>query len=278
MGIRQRLSRPIPLWVLLVGILTTASVATAITLGPGLFYNRQDFQVQSELGSVQTFRSVVQTVRVFVRSLNGFSGVVSMTVMPSSSNLNAYINVGGAPSTVLLGTNDTLWVTAGSSIIGNYRVTVTGSSSGVSHSTTIPVVVQDFTASASPNSITVVAGQNASARITISGVNGLEGSMYLVAGSTAPFHGPGNFCCATQLSTVSFSNGSDCSALRVSTQLPEGQHNCAYELLPFGESLTANVTITASTQDAGTSWTVYLIAAQNSVLSLPQTVANVTVN
>ena len=76
---------------------------------------------------------------------------------------------------VLLGMNDTLRVDVSSSITGNYTVTVTGSSNGVSHSTTIPVVIQDFAASASSSSMNVVAGQNVSSTIKISGVNGLRG-------------------------------------------------------------------------------------------------------
>ena len=278
------MSRPVPLWVVLVGILTTASVATAITLGPRLFNNRPDFQVQSELSSVQTLRHLTgYSFRVFVRSQNGFSGVVSMTVTPSN-NLNAWIWGGIMPQPptgpiVLLGTNDSLRVDVSSSITGNYTVTVTGSSNGVSHSTTIPVVIQDFAASASPSSVTVVAGQNVSSTIKISGVNGLGGPIYLIAGSTAPGHNPNvNFGYGVQLSNVSFSNGTDCSARLTGQNPPPYTYNCVYKLLPIGGSLTANVTINTSTQDAGTTWTVTMNVEQNSVQGIPQTVASVTVN
>jgi uncharacterized membrane protein len=67
---------------------------------------------------------------------------------------------------------------------GTYTVTITGNSPGLTHSTTVTLVVNpapqpDFTLSASPSTLTVTRGSTGSYTVTIAGVNGFAGSVSL---------------------------------------------------------------------------------------------------
>src|SRR5207302_10191364 len=66
--------------------------------------------------------------------------------------------------------------------VGSYIVTVTGTSSSLSHSATITVTVQDFAISAGPTSVTVLAGVSGTSTITVTALQGFSGIINLTAG------------------------------------------------------------------------------------------------
>jgi hypothetical protein len=134
-----------------------------------------------------------------VNSLNGFTGIVSFTtVVPANlsvGRLAVASNPNLANPLALLGRNDTLFVDVGSSDLGNYTFTITGTSGVLSHSVTLAVITQSLTFTINPDPIRVV---NASApnggsvrtnsTMTVIGVDGFSGNLYLsVYGAVGAF-------------------------------------------------------------------------------------------
>jgi len=107
------------------------------------------------------------TITIF--PLNGFTDAVTLsTVITPSSGLNCTLTpgiiTGGSGSSTLSCTGT----------LGNYVVTVTGTSGALSHYATVyfTYTVQDFTITASPTVVAVNVGQAGNATITMAAVNG----------------------------------------------------------------------------------------------------------
>lgn len=178
-----------PIWLLLVAILVTASVATAIFVAPTFLSPKQDFSLQPVGASLPVWAGPCGSCREFkvrVNSLNGFTGIVSFTTA-APANLNVKLAGATNPNPLaLLGRNDTLFVDVGASNVGNYTFTVTGTSGVLSHSVTLTVIAQSLTFTVNPNPIPIVNATSPSggivttnATMTLTGVNGFSGNLYL---------------------------------------------------------------------------------------------------
>ncbi len=156
----ERLRRPVPVWMLLVGILVTASVATGVFIGPSYLGPKPDFSLQPVQTSGPVFAGAISyrgalVFRIGVTSVNGFSGIVSFSA-PAPAGLDVRVQGIGSPNPVaILGRNDTIDVSVGANNVGNYTLTVTGTSGALSHSVTLMVIAQTITFTANPDLIVI---------------------------------------------------------------------------------------------------------------------------
>jgi hypothetical protein len=133
-----------------------------------------DFAITAAPASQSVTGQGTATYTVGVTPLNGFSGTVSLAVSGVPAGASASFSPNPAS------TSSTLTATVGPSTpAGSYTLTVTGTA-GLSHSTTVTLVVlADFTLSASPATLTVAAGGKGSDVVTIQPLNGFSGSVTL---------------------------------------------------------------------------------------------------
>src|SRR5207245_10746187 len=94
------------------------------------------------------------------------------------------INLGNGLTCTLTPTSVTGWGTSTLSCNGSagvYAVTVTGTSSTLSHSATVTYTIQDFTVAANPTALNFPSGGNGNSAITVTGRNGFAGPVSLTA-------------------------------------------------------------------------------------------------
>src|SRR6266571_1756786 len=139
----------------------------------------QDFNITS-VSSLQVNAGSTGTATVAITSLSGFSGTVALTdAVPSGLACGAII-----PSSIVGSGSAT--VSCGSSISGNYTLTVTGTSNSLSHTVHVILNIVDFTVSAgsvTPASINV--GSIGSSIITVNAVNGFSRTVSLTFSAQA---------------------------------------------------------------------------------------------
>jgi len=93
--------------------------------------------------------------------------------------------------------------------VGNYQITVTGTSAPVTHTTVAELQVSDFTASVSPTSASVAKGGSANFNVSVSPVNGFDGTVGFTCSSSS-----GLISCAfNPASTTVPANGTGTSVL-----------------------------------------------------------------
>ena len=144
-----------------------------------------DFAISASPANLAITAGSSASSTVTLTSLNGFNGTVYLTSQVSPGGLAATLSgvsvslyPGGSGSSVLTVSAST------STPPGSYTVTVTGSSQAVSHSTAVSVTVgssnqPDFTISAIPTSQKVMAGSSATSTISLTSVNGFNGTVTL---------------------------------------------------------------------------------------------------
>ena len=169
-------------------------------------YHVQDFSIAANPASVSTTVNVAGMSTISVGSVNGFSGTVALGVTTNSTNLSCTLS-----STSITGGSGSSTLSCSGSVVGNYLATVTGTSSGLSHSASVVYHVTtaappDFTISASPTSVTVNTGVPGTSIITISSVNGFAGTVALSVTTNST-----SLSCS--LSSTSISGGSGTSTL-----------------------------------------------------------------
>jgi len=149
-----------------------------------------DFSVSVAPPSQTVTQGNSTTYNVVATPANGFSGSIAW----SASGLPS----GATSSFSGTGNSVKLQVSAGASTAaGSYTLTVTGASGSLSHSATATLVVTaaaqaDFAISASPASVSVVAGKSGQSTVSISGSGGFNSGVTLSAsglpsGVTAAF-------------------------------------------------------------------------------------------
>ena len=116
-----------------------------------------------------------RTASVFLASLNGFTGPVSLQV----SGLPTGVTVAGAPALLFLNPDATLDVplviTATKvASIGSFPLTITASSGNRTLSTVLAVHITDFALSASANSLSLRPSQSANVTLSVNSLNGFS--------------------------------------------------------------------------------------------------------
>jgi len=180
--------KPVPLWVLLIGILATASTTAGVILLPSILSPKPDFTMSGlhpmfvqaiqafrpgELGSNQTL--------ITIQATRNFTGIVTVTTW-SSTGVGTVLwdpQTFGAKDQILLGKAGSLILNIKTREVGNFTVTVIASSGPISHTESFPVIVENLTMTSSPSSLTITRGSSGTAEINLSGVNGLSGKMSL---------------------------------------------------------------------------------------------------
>jgi hypothetical protein len=135
----------------------------------------QDYSIIANPASVNVNTGSAGTSTITVSALNGFAGIVTLATNSTSCSVS--------PTSVTGSGSVSLSCTFTST--GTFHVGVTGTSTNLSHSTTVTFVVQDFTVSASPTSVTANAGSAGTSSITVTGLNGFGGIVSLATNSTS---------------------------------------------------------------------------------------------
>jgi len=185
---------------------------------------------------------------VNVSALNGFTGDVSLSV----SGLPSGVTGSFSPNAVTGGSGtSTLTLTASSSVpLGNYSLTITGTSGSLSHSLPANLIVNsslgDFTGTVQPNPQNIIAGNSGSYTITISPTGGYNGSVNL-SHSGLP---PGS---SATLNPTTILGASGSATLTVFTATSTAQNVYPITISatsgPLSHSTAANLGVRSSTPD-----------------------------
>src|SRR5438034_369939 len=178
-----------------------------------------NFVLSTKPSSVTITAGSSVTFALSLTSINGFSGIVSLTTSVSPASLPVTLS----PSSVTLGANQTVTSTLTASTststpTGTYTITIIGTSGSLVNSITIALTVNsppqpDFTLTASPSNLAITAGSSGSSTITLSSLGGFAGTIHLAASISSL--GP---AISLSVSSITLSaGGSGTSTLTVST-------------------------------------------------------------
>src|SRR5438094_3367749 len=173
---------------------TVTGTSGALSRSATVTYAVQDFAIAASPTSVTVFAGTAATSTITLTSFQGFSGVVSLTsTISPATGLTCTLT----PTSVTGSGTSTLSCSGNA---GSYAVTVTGSSSGLSHSATVTFTVQDFAIATSPTAVTLNAGTAGTSTVTITALQGFGGVITLTS-SISP--SAGLICTLTPTSLTS---------------------------------------------------------------------------
>src|SRR2546429_290277 len=154
---------------------TVTGSSGSLSHSAAITYTVQDFTISGNPVSVAVNAGATGTSTIMITGLNGFVGVVSLTTNSTSCTVSP-ITVTGSESSNLSCAFDSA---------GTVHVTVTGMNAGLSHNATFTYIVQDFTLTASPTSITTNAGTAATSSLTVTALNDFGGVVAFATNSTS---------------------------------------------------------------------------------------------
>jgi uncharacterized membrane protein len=209
-----------------------------------------DFSLAASPSTVTVTAGSAASYTASVSPINGYTGTVTLSASGLPSGATASFN----PASISGGSgSSTLTVsTASSTLAGSYTVTITGKDTSGSpiHTTNVtltvnPVLVPNFSLSATPASQTVTAGSNTSYTASVSPVNGYTGTVTLSAsglpsGATASF------------SPASISGGSGSSTLTITTTSSTTTGTVTVTIGGTDGSLTHTTTVSLTVNPGGT--------------------------
>ena len=115
---------------------------------------------------------------VTINPLNGFGGPVSLSItsaLPSGVGYNFIPNQTSTSSSLTITTSST-------TPAGSYPLTITGTGGGLTRTTSVTLVVMDFSLSSNPTSRTVVQGSGTTYAVTINRLQGFAGGVTFSVG------------------------------------------------------------------------------------------------
>ena len=139
--------------------------------------NAPDFTVSANPTSLTVNVAVAGNSTITVAPLNGFANAVTLSVNTNSTNLVCKLSA----TSIASGSGTSILSCTGSTA-GNYLTQVTGTSGTLSHTASVIyhiIGAQDFTISANPTSINIVAGSSGTSTITLTSLNGFSGTVNL---------------------------------------------------------------------------------------------------
>ena len=155
-----------------------------IDAGILLMKNRRylQFSVTPAAGTKTVLPGANTSFSLAVAPLGGFTNSVSLTINGLPAGVTATFNSTSVNLATLnfTATNVLLSITTSNATpVGNYPLTIIGTSGSVSHTNTVNLVVGGFACSASPPAQAVSAGNNVSYTITVTTNSGFSGSVSL---------------------------------------------------------------------------------------------------
>jgi len=202
-----------------------------------------DFTLASGGPTVNILAGSSGTSTLTATSLGGFSGTVSLSVS-AGTGLTATVS----PTSLVLGSGGTATstLTVGSSTIGNYTVTVTGTSGSLAHSVSILVIVSDFSISVNPSSLSLPRGTSGTSLITVTSLNGFTGTIGLSA-TVSPTSGPRTSFSSSSVTLTSGGQGTSTLNMRALHKTPIGSYTITVTGVSgaLSHSVTITVDITA---------------------------------
>lgn len=109
-----------------------------------------------------------------ITSLNGFLGNVSLSASAPSA-----VGVIVADSSVLLGSSATVSMALAASSLGDYTVTIVGSSGSLTHSIILIVHSRDVSVQTTQQSFSIQQGSSVTAQLSFQGLNSFAGNLIL---------------------------------------------------------------------------------------------------
>ncbi|PYT88051.1 MAG: hypothetical protein DMG36_24560, partial [Acidobacteria bacterium] len=134
-----------------------------------------NFAIAASPSSQTVTAGGARSYSVAISPTGGFSGQVTLSVSGLPSGANGSFSPNPASSSATLSVT-----TSTSTLAGTYTLTISGVSGGLTHSTTVALVVNgppDFLLSASPSSQTVTQGGTTTYNVTITAIGGFVGQV-----------------------------------------------------------------------------------------------------
>src|SRR3989454_2643404 len=153
--------------------LTFTGTNSALLHSATVVLSVQDYAITADLTSVKINARSSGSSIITITPLNHFSGTVSFSVS-GTTGLNPAIN-----HTSLIGGSGTSTLTFSSNTAGNYNATIISASGTLTHTITASVQVVDFALTASPTTMTLLAGATGNSTVTITGLNGFTATVSL---------------------------------------------------------------------------------------------------
>ena len=211
---------------------TTQNLPITINIG--------DFTLSLSPQPLQVFPNGSGSYQLTVGSINQFNQVVNLTCsgLPTGATCSTFPGWTRPPTG---STPISIGVQVQSVPVGNYQITVTGTSGPLTHAATAQLQVSDFTAAVSPANAPVPAGGSTNFNVTVSPINGFDGSVSLQCSSSVPVS-----CSFSPASVAVPAGGNGTSVLTVSPSqsVPVG----SYPLTISGTSSQITHTTTAQLQ------------------------------
>jgi hypothetical protein len=150
-----------------------------------------DFSLSASPPSQTVTQGGITTYSVTITPSGGFSSSVDLSVAGLPSGATGTFSPNPATS------SSTLTVDTGTAAAGTYPLTISGTGGGVTHTTSVTLVIQsaqagDFSLSATPPSRTVKHGGSATYTVTITPSGGFTGAVQLSVGGL-PYKATGTF-------------------------------------------------------------------------------------
>ena len=159
-------------------VTVTGTSGTLIRAVIVTFTPQPDFSISaSAVTPAQILAGSSGTSTITVTALNGFTGQVALTSSVSPAGPICSLT----PTSIMPGTSS---LSCSANLAATYMVTVTGAVGSLTHYVTVTFIVQDFTVTASPTSVTVNAGATGTSTITVTAINGFAGTVTVTQTST----------------------------------------------------------------------------------------------
>jgi len=143
----EMMKKPVPLWIVLIVLIVVASSVPGFVFVPNLLRPKPDFELNASTKSETLLAHEDGSFDVEVTSLNNFTGILSASIN-QPSGLSTFLSV---PDAIPLYYTVTIHVQVLQLTVGNYSVTVVVVSGKISHSASVPYVVEGLVVGSSPN-------------------------------------------------------------------------------------------------------------------------------